>query len=106
MRAVAVTKIPSPADAPTLTARELIERIRAEGGRVLRMKQEPSVFVLTGNAKLAEWLYERGGTSWTTRGANVNGSYLRAREGIEEWDTWIHTIPVLGEETIWGAAGR
>lgn len=106
MGTVTAIRIPSPADVPTMTAAELVERIRAEGGRVLRMRQPPSVFVLTGDEKLADWLYEHGATAWTTRGLGTNGSYSRARGGTREWDLWIHPVPVLGDQSIWEVAAR
>ena len=99
----ATSKIPSPADAPTMTAAELVERIRAEGGRVLRMRVAPGVFVLTDNEQLARWLHARGGTTFSNR-TQMNGSYKRARDGKDEWDVWIHSIPVLGEQTAWEVA--
>ena len=105
MAALTLVKVPSPADIPTMTAAELVERIRSEGGRVLRMKQPPSTFCLTTNGELADWLFGRGGTTFTARGIKTNGSYRRA-EGLDEWDIWIHPIPVLGEQTIWEVAAR
>lgn len=104
--AVAPLKIPSPADAPTMTAAELVEHIETEGGRVLRMKQPPSVFVLTDSADLAAWLFKRGGTTFSARGLTLDGSYKRARDGKDEWDIWIHPIAVIGDETAWDVAGR
>jgi hypothetical protein len=101
-----LARIPSPADAPTMTAAELIERITADGGRVLRMKTPPSVFVLTNSAELAHWLFDRGATTFTARGLTLDGSYKRAKGGTDEWDVWIHPIPVLGEATLWEAAAR
>lgn len=106
MGTVTQLRVPSPADAPSMTAVELIEHIRAEGGRVLRMRQPPSTFALTANPDLAQWLVDRGATAWTARGLKSNGSYLRARGGIEEWDLWLHPIPVLGEQTVWEVAAR
>jgi hypothetical protein len=106
MGTVTQLKVPSPADAPTMTAAELVERIAERGGRVLRMKQPPSVFCLTDDPELADWLFARGATTFTARGLKNNGSYKRARDGKDEWDVWIHPIPVLGEETAWEVAGH
>jgi hypothetical protein len=100
-----IRRVPSPADAPTMTAAELVERITEQGGRVLRMKQPPSVFVLTDSEQLAAWLFDRGGTTFTARGLKLDGSYKRARDGGDEWDIWIHPIPVLGDKTAWEIAG-
>ena len=98
-------RVPSPADVPTMTARELLERIRAQGGRVLRMKIPPATFCLTTNPELATWLFDRGATCFTARGLKLDGSYLRDRvTGLREWDQWIHPIPLLGDETAWEAA--
>lgn len=91
-------KIPSPADVPTMTARELVGRIEDQGGRVLRMKVPPSVFVLTDSEALAAWLADRSATSFR--------SYNRSRGGTHEYDVWIHPIPVLGDETVWEVAAR
>lgn len=99
-------RVPSPADAPTMTAPELLDRIEHDGGRVLRMKQPPSVFVLTNSGDLADWLIARGATLYTVRGLTQNGSYLRARDGKQEWDLWIHPVPLLGEQTAWEAAAK
>jgi hypothetical protein len=99
-------RVPSPADVPTMNARELIARIQGEGGRVLRMKQSPSVFVLTDNEQLVDWLFDRGATTFRDRNVRQDGSYKRASGGSDEWDVWIHPIPVLGDESIWEAAAR
>src|SRR5262245_35697636 len=95
--------VPSPADVPTMTAVELVEKIRAEDGRVLRMKVAPSVFVLTSNPELAAWLAKKGAK--TAHHCPQNG-YPRARDGKREWDLWITGFPVLGEQTIWDAAAK
>lgn len=99
-------RVPSPADVPTMNARELIARIQGEGGRVLRMKQSPSVFVLTDNEQLVDWLFDRGASTFRNRDAKQDGSYKRASGGTDEWDVWIHPIPVLGDESLWEAAAR
>lgn len=82
-----------------MTAAELISKIENAGGRVLRMKAPPNVFVLTDNFKLAQRLVDRGASQH-------HGNYKRARDGRDEWDLWIHPIPVLGEETVWEVAGK
>ena len=97
--------VPSPADVPTHTARELVAEIRSRGGRVLRMKQPPSTFVLTNDPELAEWLERKGATHHVARGLN-NGGYKRCAGGLDEWDLWIHSIPLVGEETVWETASR
>jgi len=88
-----------------MTAAELVERIRSQDGRVLRMKVPPATFCLTTNAALAAWLFDRGATCFSARGLKLDGSYRRA-EGIREFDVWIHPIQVLGEQTVWEVAGR
>jgi len=103
--------VPSPADTPTFTADELLQELRLRGARVYRMR-EVLVFALTNDAKLAEWLEALGGRPYLPRHAErlfmdlPPGAYRRARGGSAEWDIWIHTIPVRGEETVWEAAGR
>ena len=86
-----------------LSAVELIEKIRESGGRVYRMREEPFVFVLTGNRKLAMRLLDLGGKVWTHM-AHAEEGYLRARPDVREWDIYIHQIPVTGEQTMWEAA--
>jgi hypothetical protein len=103
--------IPSPADQPLFTAAEFIRQLRARGARVYRMRQGP-VFCLTNDPDVAAWLHELHATPYLPRGAERTigegplGSYRRAKGGRLEWDFYIHVVPVMGEETIWEAAGR
>ena len=102
--------IPSPADAALPTAAEFLDEIRAQGGKVYRMR-EHHVFVITRNAQLAERLLKLRGLTYRPVGANPSwdfplGAYRRSREGPPEWDIYIHAIPVSGDETIWQAAGK
>jgi len=102
------TKIPSPADAPAMTARQLLGRIRKAHGRVFRMRMA-SVFVLTSDEQLALWLIKLGGKRYTPINADPTtpaGSYRRAPDGGIEWDIYIHMIPVIGDTTIWEAAAK
>jgi hypothetical protein len=102
------TAIPSPAGAPTMTARQLLNRIRRMGGRIYRM-QLVAVFVLTTDEELAVWLIKLGGKRYVPSSADPTtpaGAYRRAEGGALEWDVYIHTIPVLGETTIHEAAAR
>jgi muconolactone delta-isomerase len=103
-------RVPSPADEPELTARQLLRRIRRKGGRVYRMR-EYGVFVLTDSPDLASWLMKLGARAYSPQNAtpmpNVPlGSYRRAPGGKIEWDLYIHAIPVAGEQTVWEAAGE
>jgi len=82
-----------------MTAQDLLDRIRAEDGRILRTQAE-GVFVLTRNEGLYQWLLRLGGARFS------GGSYLLARDGPREYDCYIHRIPVAGGESIWQAAGR
>jgi hypothetical protein len=105
----AVSHVPSPADTP-LTAEEFLAKLRERGGRVYRMRQL-AVFCLTDSPETAQWLLDLGGVPYLPRNATPGevtprGAYRRARRGKVEWDIYIHTIPVQGEETIWEAAGR
>lgn len=103
-----MAKVPSPADVPTLTARQLLARIRKAGGRVHRMRSY-GVFVLTSDEQLAKWLVGLGGKRYTPLNADPTtpaGSYKRAADGRLEWDVYIHMIPVVGETTIWEAAAK
>lgn len=102
-------RVPSPADAPSLTALELLAKIRKHGGKIYRAS-ELVVFVITRNATLANYLLQLGGHPYLPRGADTSvsieprGGYRRAPDGPLEWDIYIHTIPVLGESTVWDAA--
>lgn len=106
--AVAARKVPSPADAPAITARALVARTKREGGRVYRMR-EHSVFVVTENKELAQWLLRMGGSPYLPTGMlrsdEMRGSYVDAKGGRPKWDIYIHTIPTKGERTVWEAAG-
>lgn len=100
--------VPSPADAPSLTAGQLLARIRRKGGRVYRMRMV-GVFCLTDDEQLALWLIKLGGKRYTPQNADdstPNGAYKRTRGGKLEWDIYIHMIPVLGTRSIWEAASR
>lgn len=100
--------IPSPADAPTMTARQLLARVRKGGGRVYRMKMV-GVFCLTDREDLALWLIKLGGKRYCPQNSDPStpaGAYRRAPGGKIEWDIYIHTIPVLGEKSIWEAASK
>jgi hypothetical protein len=106
-------RIPSPAERPEeYSAEELLREIAHRGGRVYRMLQQPLTFCLTANADLAAWLHTKGAVPYMPTHASrepdalPRGSYKRAQGGINEWDFYIHTIEVVGEETIWEAAGR
>jgi len=91
---------------PHYTARALLREIQRRGGRIYRLPLN-SVFVLTTDPELAEWLRDLGARSFTPAGMDVgvDGGYWRAA-GIREWDFYVHTIPVRGEQTIHEAAKR
>jgi len=107
------TRVPSPAERPEeLSAEELIHELRARGGRIYCF-QEVAVICLTSSAELAAWLHEHGASPYVPRGTDraleglpLGGAYRRARGGTVEWDFYVHLIPVVGEETVWEAAGR
>jgi hypothetical protein len=107
----AAQHVPSPADAPQFFADELVKEIRARGGHVLRMR-ESGVFALIRDVELARWLVKLGAKAYRPPWAELAhtdgpmGAYKRAHDGPIEWDLWIHIIPVLGEESVWQAAGR
>lgn len=101
-------KVPSPADVPTMTARQLLARIRRAGGRVYRFRMV-GVFVLTDDEQLALWLIKLGGKRYVPVNSDPTtpaGAYRRAPGGRIEWDIYIHAIPVRGEKTIWEAAAK
>jgi len=104
------TTIPSPADAPTMSAQELIDHIRSHGGRVIRWRLPPYVIALTHDPELVGWLVERKGRPFSPVGMGIahDGSYLRARGGKKEWDIVISAIPVTDIDeaghAIWKAA--
>ena len=102
--------IPSPADTPQYTADQFLQELRHRGGRIFRMR-EVFVFTLTNDPDVARWLLELGARPYKPFGTDVKlegpmGAYTRAKGGRAEWDMYIHTIPVRGEETIWEAAAR
>lgn len=85
----------------TLTAAELVEKIRGHGGRLYRTRSAPSVYVLTTSGPLAARLLQLGARPQA--GTSDDGSYKRTRNGPREWDLWVHTIKCAGEETLWEA---
>jgi hypothetical protein len=104
-------RVPSPADAPSVSARSLLQKIMDDGGRIYRMR-ELLVFVLTDKPDLATWLLSLGAKSYVPRGSQQMlqvaplGSFRMARGGKPTWDLYIHTIPVTGDESIWHAAAH
>ena len=101
-------QVPAPADVPQYTARQLLRAIKRQGGNVYRM-YDVCVFVLTDDPELAKKLLKLGARTYLPRGAKPEwdaplGSYKRSPMAKPEWDLYIHTIPVRGEETIWQAA--
>lgn len=103
-----MTTIPSPADAPMMTARQLLARIRKGGGRVYRFRMV-SVCCLTDDEQLALWLIKLGGKRYVPQVSDPStpaGSYRRAAGGKVEWDIYIHAIPVLGDKSVWEAAAK
>jgi hypothetical protein len=89
--------VPSPA---ILTADALVQKIRADGGRIFQSGSRS--FVLTTNEGLADWLIRVGGKPYE----QSEGYYLRARGGLKEWDIYIDGIPVAGLENVREAACR
>lgn len=103
-------KVPSPADQPIVSARQLLARIRKEGGHVYRMR-EHAVFVITHNAELAQWLFSLGGSPYLPRNMTPThelpqGAYRDSKDGKPKWDIYIHAIPLRGEQTVWEKAGE
>lgn len=94
-----------------MTAEDLILELRNRDGRVYRFV-EVAVICLTKNPKTAAWLHKLGGRPFVPKYAERSlegmplGAYRRAKGGVIEWDFYIHLIPVVGDETIWEAAGR
>lgn len=94
-----------------MSATQLLRRVRRLEGHVHRMRDERTVFVITRNPDLAEWLLELGATCYSNPSAVMPspepplGGYIADRvTGATEWDILIHNIPVLGSETLWQAA--
>lgn len=88
-----------------MTAEKLIERIKARGGRVFTLPSR-MVFCLTTDPVLRDGLAELGARYHSSSaGDGGPGGYPQARGGPLEWDLWIHTIPVEGEQTVYEAAG-
>ena len=101
---------PAPSDLPQeYTAAQLVAEIRERGGRLHRMR-EVCVVCLTTSEETAEWLRKLGGKLFTPPGLTPElrgprGGYVRDREtGLVEWDIYVHTIEVTGDESIWEAA--
>jgi hypothetical protein len=106
--------VPSPDDQAAqvdFTAEEFIRQLRARGARVYRMRVH-GVFCLTNDPETAAWLHQLGAVPYLPRNAERTvgegplGSYRRAKGGALEWDFYIHTVPVVGEQTVWEAAGK
>lgn len=102
--------VPSPADESLPTAEEFLLELRARGGRVYRMR-EVQVFTITNDPEVARWLHSLGASSYMPTGTEralglPMGAYQRAQGGSPEWDFYIHTVTVDGDETIHTAAGR
>jgi len=102
--------VPSPAGKrePEFTARQILQRIRRERGKLYRM-QERLVFCITTSEDLAEWLIGLGGSPFLPRNMtpdydHVHGAFRDAPGGPWKWDIYINGIPVRGEETIWDLA--
>jgi len=106
--------VPSPADVvepePEYTARQLLEKIVEFGGHIHRMR-EHAVFVITRNPDLARALFAKGASRFRPKHgiesmAYPLGGYRLSRDpdSPTEWDIYVHTIPVRGEETVWEAA--
>jgi len=99
------TRVPSPADfLPGWTARELIAEVERQGGRLHRMAEPPMVFCLCDRIELVRLLQDAGArTHIPPHLDSTDGSYERTRGGKREWDLWVHTIGLEGDETIWQA---
>jgi hypothetical protein len=90
---------------PPPPAAELLAEIQSRGGRVFRTIAPGRVFCLTNSAETAAWLLDLGARGYSAPGlANSENGYLRARNGVREWDLYIHTIPVEGD--LWEACER
>jgi len=101
---VASTTFSFRAPEPPRPAAELLAEIRERGGRVYRMRAPDKVFCLTGSAEVAAWLLDLGARGYSTAGLSASeGGYLRARNGVREWDLYVNTIPVEG--SLWEACG-
>ena len=71
-----------------------------------RMSTAPRVFVLTQSPELMRWLLDQEARVFRPEHYDGPlGSYRRLPGGEPEWDIWLHSIPVRGEETVWEAAG-
>jgi hypothetical protein len=111
MSVLPMPHVPSPADQPEFTAEEFIRQLKARGARVYRMRVH-AVFCLTNDPDTASWLHELRAIPYLPRnaermvGEGPLGAYRRAKGGPLEWDFYIHTVPVMGDESIWEAAGR
>jgi hypothetical protein len=106
--AVPARRVPSPADAPQVSARQLLREVRRRGGHVFRMR-EIGVFVITEDKELAEYLIRLGGKPYLPRHMTPSfelGSYRDAPGGTLKWDIYIHSIPVRGAESVWEAAAE
>lgn len=95
--------IPSPADAPTMSASELLKFIRERGGRIYRYVEPPKTFVLTDDPELVAWLAQRRAHMFVPPAAGggptaPDGSYLRdSVTGKREWDLQINAMPVTDD---------
>jgi hypothetical protein len=102
-----MSHVPSPADGPTLTAHELLAKVREHGGRIYRMRIPPVVFCLTDDPKLASWLIALGAAPFASAAQEPGlprGVYRRERGSKVEYDLYLQRIPVIGETLVWDAA--
>jgi hypothetical protein len=92
-----------------MSARTLLRQIKRRGGRIYRMRQT-LVFVLTNDGDLVTWLLSLGGNTYVPRGSEQTlmaaplGAFRMAKGGDPTWDIYVHTIPTLGDESVWEAA--
>jgi hypothetical protein len=85
-----------------MTAAQLVEHVRRNGGRVFRQGEE-RVFCLTSNRTLVEELVALGAVPYS--GTTLDGYVVSTDAEKREFDLYLNDIDVIGPQTIWEAAG-
>jgi hypothetical protein len=84
------------------TAEEFVARLRGGGAEIRRASSPPSVFLMTRDEQLVEWLVRLGARVHGKYERNPAGAKFLGEELITEWDVVITQVQVEGD--LWEAA--